>query len=165
MQHHVHDGRDAGDSVLVRGHDRCHDDDVGDLADFSRLNVDDGGLDPASVTGVVICAEGDQQQQQEGVEYHQQISVLRHDFHVDGGNDGESHHTNDRCADLNGDIAEVTAEFVRGSGACDNNTAKSGRNKAQKKQNPVALLGKVLQFGEKLIQGPASFLSAHYSIK
>ena len=143
MEHHVHNRGDCGYSVLVRGHDRCHDDDVGDFTNFSRLNIDDGGFNPASVTGVVVRAEGNQKQQQERIEYHQQIPVLGHNFHVDGGYDSKGKNADDRCTDLNGDVAEVTAEFLCGSGTADNDTSERRGNEAQKKQHPVALLGEI----------------------
>ena len=148
----------------MRRHDRGHNDDIGDLTDLCRLDVDDGGSQPASVTGVVVGAEGNQKQQQEEVEGHQQVAVLRHDFHIDGRNKGKGDDANERRADLNGDVTEVTAEFGGGGGTADDDTAKGRSNEAQKKQYPVALSGEILQLGYKLIQGPASFLSADYSI-
>ena len=141
----MQDRRNAGYTVLVRGHNRRHDENVRDLADLRGLNINNGCTQPASVTGVVIRAEGDQQKQQENIKCDQQIPVLRHDFHIDGRDNGKSDKAHDRRTDLNGDITEVTAELVCGCSTCDDNTAKRRCDEAQKKQDPVTLLGKDFQ--------------------
>ena len=55
-------GADMGNAVLVGCHDRCHNENVQNLANFRRLDmdVDHRKRDPALITGVVIRAEGDQ---------------------------------------------------------------------------------------------------------
>ena len=78
MQHHEEHGTDRGNSVLERGHDRSHNQNIGDLADFRRLNIDgqEGEVQPASVTGVIVCTEGDQHQKQHSINDNQPIPVL-----------------------------------------------------------------------------------------
>ena len=83
VEHHVHDRGNGGDVILVGGHNRGHDDDIGQLTDLSGLNVDEREFQPASVAGVVVGAKrGDEQKQQQGVENHHGVSVLGHDIQV-----------------------------------------------------------------------------------
>ena len=86
MENHLDNGGEFGDVVLVGCHDGGHDDNVGDLTDLRRLNIEgqNGEVQPASVAGAGIRAEGNQQEQQEHIECHQEEAVLRHQFHVQG---------------------------------------------------------------------------------
>ena len=81
------------------------------------------------------------------IESNQKIAVLRHNFHIDGRDNGESQNADDGCTDLNGDVTEVAAELIGRCGAGDDDTAKRWRDETQKKQHPVTLFGEVLQFG------------------
>ena len=86
MEHHVNDGKGVGYGILMGRHDRCHDNDVGDFANFRRLDVEGqtGNVQPASVTGTVVGTEGDQHQQQYTVKGHQPGPMLRHHVQVYG---------------------------------------------------------------------------------
>ena len=61
----MHHGHNAGYIVLMLGHHRGHNDDIGDFADFGGLNVhrEAGKVNPASVAGAVVSTEGNQHQQ------------------------------------------------------------------------------------------------------
>ena len=160
MQRHVHDRRKRRNTVLVGIHDGGHDHDVGDLADFRRLdhNRNTGDIQPASVTGVVIRAEGNQQQKQYAVECHQPAAPLGHGIDIDGGYQCVSYDTQQRCCQLNDDVFQVAVtEFFGAGGAGDGHAAESGCDQAQQKQDHIALLGEITQLLKKLAHSIASF--------
>ena len=138
--------RDAGDVVLMGGHHRCHDDNIGDLTDFRRLNVDgqQGKVQPASVAGVVVRTEGNQHQQQNGVENHHGAPVLLQRFHIDGGNHGVHHNSQHDGRKLNQNITQVSLKLRRIGGAGNDHKAAKGGQQTQNQKNPVALPGKIL---------------------
>ncbi len=125
MQDHVGHGGNGGQLTLVGCHYRCHDQNVGDLTNFRRLDIngEQGNVQPASVTGVVIRAEGDQQRKQEGIEDHQRDAVLCPEVHINGGDDGIQQHADAGSGDLNDDITQV-AHVIRGTG--DHDHTESG---------------------------------------
>ena len=164
MEHHMEDRGNAGYTVLVGVHDRCHDEDIGDLTDLRRLDIDDGRLQPASVTGVVVGAEGDQHQQQKAVESHQHIPVFGHGLHIQRGSDGKEQDTQRGGGQLDDDVPDVAAEFIGVGSTGQHDDTKKRCDQTQNQQHPVALFGEALQFGDKLIQGTAPFLSAYFSI-
>ena len=159
VEHHVHDRGDAGDPVLVGRHDRSHDQDIGDFTNFRRLYVEgqQGEVQPASVTGVVVGAEGDQQKQHENIEGHHQVPVFLEKFHVHRGEDGVDHHADEDGQQLDHDVADIAAEFFGRGGAGDDNDAQAGGNKAQDQQDHVAFFKEIFQFVKKLAQMTASF--------
>ena len=144
MQHHLHDRGDTGYAVFIGVHDRCHDHDKGDLADLCRLDINDGGMDPASVAGVIISAERNQHQQHENIKQNQKISVFAHNFRVDGGNDGKHHQSQNNAGTLDQNVTHTATEFIGLSGADHADHAKAGSNQTQQKQHPVTLLWKTL---------------------
>ena len=151
MEHHVHDRGDGGDIVLVGSHDRGHDQDIGDLTDLCRLDVEgqQGEVQPASVTGVVVGAEGDQKQQQENVESYHQISVFLQKFHIDGRKYGVNGDTDKDGQQLNHDVTQIAVEFFGGCGAGNNDNTKARGDQAEDQQNHIAFFKEILQFFEK----------------
>ena len=130
VKHHVANGCDAGNPVLVGGHNRGHDNNVGNFTDLRRLNIkgNQGNIQPASVTGVVIGAEGNQQQKQENIENHQAHPELGQHLQVDGGDHGEDHNAQTDGDQLQNDVADIAFEFLGGGGAGDADTAEAGNN-------------------------------------
>ena len=166
VEYHVHHRVEVGDPVLVGIHDRGHDDDVSNFADFRGLdhNGHQGDIQPASVTGIVIGAEGNQHQQQKGVESHQPVPPLGHGFDVNGRNQREHHNAQQRGGQLNDDILDaVVTEFIGIGGTGDGNTAESRSDQAEQKQDPVALFGEIPEFLKKTAHSIASFLAIYYS--
>jgi hypothetical protein len=121
-------------------------------------------MDPASVTGVVIGAEGDEHQQQEDIKRNQNVPVLTHGLNINGRDNGKQDHTQHDTGTLNQDITDTVAEFIGIGGAEHTDHAETGGNQTQQKQNPVTLLGEIFKFGEELIQGTASFLTIYFII-
>ena len=136
----------AGDPVLVGGHHRGHNDNVSDFADFRGLDVDgqQREIQPAAVAGVVVRAEGDQHQQQQGVEGHHGHPVLRQGFQIDAGNQGVHTDAQKNRQDLNQNVAQVAVEFGSVGGAGDDHAAEARDHRGHDQQNPVPFLGEVL---------------------
>ena len=127
-----------GGFVLVGIHDRCQNQNIGYLADFGRLNVDGkkGEVQPASVTGVVIGSERNQQQKKAYVKNGQSPPLLGKILCVDGRYDGIGADTDKRGDDLNRYVSsEANGIFCAGN----NQSAERGQQKTQKKQNHIAL--------------------------
>ena len=167
VEYHMENRLGRGYPALVGAHDRRHNDNIGDLADLRRLdhNWQAGNIQPASVAGIIVRAEGDQHQKQQGIEDHQQIPPLRQHFNIDGGNQNIGRHTHEGSRNLDNDIAgAVEVEFRRVGGAGDGDTAKSRNQQAQHQQDNVALFPEIFQFVQESAHPIASFLAWYYSI-
>ena len=145
MEGHVDHGEGVGYGILVGRHDRGHDDNVGDFADFRRLNVEGnaGDVQPASVTGAVVRAEGNQQEQQEAVKGHQPGPVLGQHVQIHGGNDDISGSAHENGEALQGDIAEVAVKLFRGGGAGNANQSECGNQQTQDQQKHISLFAEI----------------------
>ena len=145
MECHVNDGEGVGYGILVRRHDRGHDNDVGDFADFRRLDVEGktGNVQPASVTGAVVRAEGDQQKQQETVKGNQPGPVLGQHVQIHGGNDDVSSSAHENGEALQGDITEVAVKLLSGGGAGNTNQSECGNQQAQDQQKHIAFFTEI----------------------
>ena len=118
-------------------HYRCHNENVGDLADLSHLDVkgNTGEFNPASVTADLF-AEGNQQGQDENVKNNQDQSMLQPKFCIHRSHNGKAHDTDASSNDLHADVTEGI-QIAGGTG--DHQTAKGGGDEAKQQQNPVAL--------------------------
>ena len=87
MEGHGQHGFWGRNAVPVGLHDLCQQDGKGDLADFGGLDVDrkKGEVQPAFVAGVVIGAEGNQEQNQQSVKQEQKLPPLPQGLHADAG--------------------------------------------------------------------------------
>ena len=142
---HVHNRRQAGYPVLVRRHDRRHNNDIGDLADLGGLNADEAQVDPASVAGVVVGSQrAYQHEKQRAVENHHHHPVFRKKVQIDGGHQRVHHDAQTGSRQLNDNIFEIAAKLVGGSGAGNKNAAKTGHDQAQDQQKYVAFFPKIL---------------------
>ena len=147
MQQHMGHRHRMGNSVLVRRHHRSHDQNIGDLTDFRRLHVDDAQVDPASVAGVVIRAQGAQQhQKQHTVEYHHRQPMFRQEIQVDGGNHRIHQHTQADGHRLNSNVAEVSVELVCRCGTGNGHQAKGSHNQSKHQQEHIAFFAEIFQF-------------------
>ena len=145
MKAHVHDGRQTGYPVLVRRHDRRHNNDIGDLTDLGGLNADEAQVDPASVTGAVVGTQGAyQHEKQRTVESHHHHPVFREKVQIDGGHQRVHHDAQTGSRQLNDNIFDIAAKLVGGSGAGNKNAAKTGHDQAQDQQKYVAFFPEVL---------------------
>ena len=144
MHQHVKNRNRMGDSVLVGRHDGSVDNNIGDLTDLRRLDVDGKSreVQPASVTGAVVGTEGDQQQKQNAVERHHDAPMLRKEIHIQGGNKDVHQHPQEYGGKLNGNVTEISAGFGRG-GAGNDHDSEAGYNQAQDQQEDISLLGRV----------------------
>ena len=128
---------DGGDLILMGGHYRGHNQNIGDFTDFRRLDVHRHQRDvqPAFVAGAVVGAEGNQQQQQEHIEQHHIVAVLRKELHIDGGNNGVQHHAHTGGNQLNNHITQK-AHGIGGTG--NNQTAEGCGNQAKGQQHHIS---------------------------
>ena len=147
MIDHVNDGHRVGNSVLMGGHNRGHNDDVGHFADFGRLDVhrEAGKMEPALVAGVVVRTEGNQHQKQQHVENHQSRPVLGQVIQIDGGNHGVDHHPQADGNQLNGQIFEITfTELIRRGSTGNRHHTEQSQTHAHAQQKHITLLGEIL---------------------
>ena len=165
----MHDRGDAGNIILVGGHDRGHNQNIGDFTDFGGLDIDGktGEMKPASVAGAVVCAKGNQKQKKKNIEKHQSHPVLGNEVHVDGGHHGEQENAQGNGYQLNNNIPRTGALKLGGlSGTGDDNQAKARGDETHDQQHPVRLFGKILQFFYKSVHVPPPFseFSRYYII-
>ena len=144
MHQHMDNGHRVGNSVLMGSHHRRVDNNVGDFTDLSRLHHDDTGVNPASVTGVVVRAQGaDQHEEQKNVERHHNATVLRQVVQIDGGHQGVHERAQTDGNHLNDQILDIASEFLSRGGAGDADNTKARHTQAQNQEDHIALLDKV----------------------
>ena len=78
MEYHMENRGDGGNLILMGGHHRGHNQNIGDFTDFRRLDVHrhQRNVQPALVAGAVVGAEGNQQQQQELEERTEELKKI-----------------------------------------------------------------------------------------
>ena len=92
-------------------------------------------MQPASVTGVVIGAEGDQHQKKNDIEGNQRLPMLGEKVRVNGRKNGKCPYTQQRSNDLNNQLADIA--YI-GGGAAQNQAAEGRCDQAQKQQDHIA---------------------------
>ena len=122
---------------LVDTHGFCKDDDIGDFAELSRLNIErqEGEGQPAFVAGIALNAEDQQQSDKKGIKNKKQSSLTGKYFNVKDSQSKVDRNTCKQAAGLNDDITGIV---TAGSGGIDHYNTQNGCNDTKRQQNHVA---------------------------
>lgn len=132
------------------GHNRGQHKHKGGLAQLGGLNGNgqEGEVQPASVAGAIVRAEGDQQQKQHAVKAHKPVAVLGEKIRIHGGYGKKQENTQKGGTDLHQHISEG-ALGIGGTG--DHQAAKGGGHKAQQKKHKICLTDGIFDISNQTV--------------
>ena len=140
---------------MIGVHHRGHDDHIGDLAEFRRLDVkgQKRKTQPTAVAVDLQAIGGQQHDQQQRIEQHQPSAPLGYGFDIDGGHHRIGADTGKNGEDLHRHIPDI-AQIIGGAG--DHQATEGSGAYTQKQQHHIAPAKEIAKFGEKLTHRPST---------